>query len=130
MPVPITALYAAILVFVGSFLAFKVGAYRGKTGISILHGDDMELAATIRRHDNFTENVPFILILFALLELNGASAALLHGLGIALVIARVAHPIGLKHDDMKRTARLIGAVGTLLVSTIAALVLLWQFASA
>ena len=95
MLVPITALYAGILVFIGSFLAFKVGSHRGKTGISILHGGDMEFAATIRRHDNFTENVPFILVLLVLLELNGASGALMHGLGIALVVARIAHPLGL-----------------------------------
>ncbi len=35
---------------------------RGKTGISILHGDNMDLAEKMRRHQIFVEYVPLALI--------------------------------------------------------------------
>ena len=127
--VPITALYAGLLTLIAIFLGAAVGAMRSSTGISILHGENMELATRIRRHANFTEAVPLALILLAALELNGASPGLLHGLGIALVVARIAHPLGLHHDNIRNPLRGIGAGGTILVSLIAALMLIWGFFS-
>ena len=124
--VPITALYAGLLTLIAIFLGAAVGAMRGSTGISILHGENMELATRIRRHANFTEAVPLALILLAALELNkAASPAVLHGLGIALVVARIAHPLGLHHDNMRNPLRAIGAGVTILVTLIAALMLIW-----
>jgi hypothetical protein len=127
MPVPITALYAGLLALIGSALAFSIGPARLRTGISILHGDDMELATRIRRHANFVEHVPIALILIGVLELNGASAGLLHGLGAALVVARILHPIGLRHDNMRHPLRSIGAGVSALVILISAVVAIWQF---
>ena len=127
--VPITALYAGLLTLIAIFLGAAVGAMRGSTGISILHGENLELATRIRRHANFTEAVPLALILLAALELNGASPGLLHGLGIALVVARIAHPLGLHHDNIRNPLRGIGAGVTILVSLIAALMLIWGFVS-
>ncbi len=130
MPIPITALYAGILALILGYLGFQVGSMRGSTGISIFHGDNMELAEKIRRHANFTENVPLTLILIGVLELNGSSPLLLHGLGIALVLARIAHPIGLHHDNMRHPMRAVGAGVTFLVTGIAALAAIWSFVSA
>jgi len=127
MLVPITALYAGILALILGYLGFQVGSTRGRTGISILHGDDMDLAEKIRRHANFTENVPLALILMGALELNGSSPVLLHGLGIALVLARIAHPIGLHHDNMRHPMRAVGAGVTFLVTGVAALAAIWSF---
>jgi uncharacterized membrane protein YecN with MAPEG domain len=125
--VPITALYAGLLTLIAIALAGAVGAARGRTGISILHGADMELATRIRRHANFTEAVPLAVILLGALELNGAGPGLLHGLGIALVVARIAHPLGLHHDNMRNPLRTIGAGITMLVSLIAAIALIWGY---
>jgi len=130
MPVPITALYAGILALILGWLGFQVGSMRSRTGISILHGDNMELAEKIRRHANFTENIPLALILLAIVELNGASAWLLHALGVVLVASRIAHPFGLHHDRAQHPLRAAGAGGTFLVILVAALTALWQFASA
>jgi len=130
MPVPITALYAGILTVIAVVLGVRVGRQRLKNEISLLHGDSPELLEEIRRHANFTEAVPMALILLALIELNGASATLLHGLGIALVVARIAHPIGLHHDNMRHPLRGVGSMGTMLVTVIAAGVGVWQFLGA
>lgn len=127
MIVPITALYAGVLALILGALGYQVGSTRNRTGISILHGDDMDLAEKIRRHANFIENVPLALILMCVLELNGAGAGLLHGLGIALVVARIAHPLGLHHDNMRHPLRAIGAGVTFLVTAIAALAAIWQW---
>jgi hypothetical protein len=123
---PITALYAGILALIAIVLSIQVGRMRLRKGIAILHGSDMELAQTIRRHANFTETVPLALILLGILELNGGGTTLLHSLGIALVIARVIHPIGLVHDNLRSPLRGIGALATTLVTLIAAVVAIGQ----
>lgn len=127
MAVPITGFYAAILFLILAYLGFQVGAARSRTGISILHDDDLDLADKIRRHGNFTENVPLALLLMLAIELGGASAALLHGLGIGLVAARIAHPLGLHHDNIRHPLRAVGAFGTLLVTLVAAVVAVRQY---
>ncbi len=126
MLVPITALYAASLAFVGIFLQQLVGRERLRADVSLEAGGQAPLLVAIRRHANFSEHVPLALLLFALIELNGAPALLLHGLGVTLLVARVVHPFGLDADEMRRPARLLGALGTLVVTIVAAGVAGWQ----
>jgi uncharacterized membrane protein YecN with MAPEG domain len=124
--VPITGLYAALQVFVAIWLIAPIGRLRGKYDVSIHAGGHADLDVAIRRHANWTEHVPFALLLLALLELNGGSAALLHGLGAGLLVARILHPLGLKAETMRNVLRGIGAFGTLLVTLIAAIALLMK----
>ena len=126
MQVPITALYAGLLAIYGIWLGSRAGLMRGKVGVSILHGDNMELAEKMRRHGNFAEYVPIALILIGVLELNGGSAMFLHGLGAALVVARVAHAKGLYHDNMSHPLRTVGAAGTALITVVAGIAAIWK----
>jgi len=130
MQLPITALYAGILAIVAFYLSFRAGGFRGKAGVSILFGDpvDMELAQRVRVHQNFLEYVPMILILMGAIELNGGSTTFLHSIGIALIVSRIAHAIGLKHDNMGHPGRLIGAGGTALITLIVAGYAVWYAA--
>lgn len=116
MLVPISAFYAVALGVIAAALIGPIGPLRLKKQVSVLDGGDPELLVAIRRHGNFTEHVPLALILMIIVELNGASAALLHGVGIVLVVSRIAHPLGLKADDLTPKLRLVGAVGTLLAT--------------
>jgi uncharacterized membrane protein YecN with MAPEG domain len=127
MPLQITALYASILMIFALALSAKAGSFRGKSGISVLHGDppNMELVQRVRVHQNFLEYVPMAIILMGLLESNGANATFLHVFGVVLIIARYAHAVGLKHDSMASIGRLIGAGGTALISAAAALYMLY-----
>ncbi len=127
MQVPVTALYASILAIFATLLSFHAGGFRGKIGISILFGEpvNLELAQRVRVHQNFLEYVPLVLILMIALELVGGSATFLHIVGIALIISRVAHAVGLKHDRMMHPGRIIGAGGTALVTLATALYTLW-----
>ena len=124
LAVPISGLYAGIQALIGFALSFGIGPMRGKLGISIGDGGNADLLLRVRRHGNWAENVPLALLLIALLELNGAGGALLHGLGATLVVARIAHPLGLKKDKVNEPLRIGGAVLTGLVSVVAAGVLI------
>jgi uncharacterized membrane protein YecN with MAPEG domain len=127
MPIPITALYLAIFLVFGSYLAFLPGKIRGSSGISIGDGGRPDLLLAIRRQGNFVEYVPYFMLMFAALELNGSGRMLLHGLGIAMIVARILHAVGIKADTIQSPARGAGAGGTLLLGLIAAGVLVSQY---
>jgi uncharacterized membrane protein YecN with MAPEG domain len=130
MPIPITALYLAVFAIFGGILGFFPGKIRGSSGISIGDGGRPDLLLAMRRHANFVEYVPYFMIMFAALELNGSGPMLLHGLGLAMILARILHAVGIKADTIQSLPRGIGAGMTLLVTLIAAGVLVSQFASA
>ncbi len=126
MAIPVTALYAGILAFILTWLSFKAGMMRGKTGISVGDGGNVSMLEAMRRHANAVEYVPLALILLAALELNGAGSTFLHVLGIVLVISRIAHAIGLKADHIGHPLRAVGAGGTTLVIVVAAGTAVWK----
>ncbi len=115
MPVPVTALYAALLALVGVTLQQLVGWKRLHAEVSLMDGGNAGLREAMRRQANFVEQVPFAVLLFALIELNGAPAWWLHTLGATLLAARIVHPLGIRDDVMRVPARGIGALVTLLV---------------
>ena len=126
MILAVTAIYAALLAVIGLILMFHVVLLRGKTGVSILHGDNMLLAQAMRRHGNFVEHVPLVLILMGIVEANGGNPTLLHAMGAILVIARIAQPFGLHHDRMIHPLRAVGTVGTVLPTVVLIGIALWQ----
>lgn len=127
MQLPITLMYAGIFAIFALVLSFRAGSARGKSGASILFGDpvDMQLAEKVRVHQNFLEYVPLFLIVFAALELNGVSPLFLYIVGDLMIISRIAHAIGLKHDNMAHIGRLIGAGGTALITLVCSVYALW-----
>jgi len=122
----ITALYASIIAIGVIVLSNIVSAQRGRAGVSILHGDNLELAVWIRRHGNLVENAPLALILMLLCEANGLGATWLHAMGIVLVVARVAHVFGLGAERPICVLRIVGGAGTQLVMLAAVVFLLWS----
>lgn len=127
MQIPITLMYASIFAIFALVLGFGAGSARGRSGASILFGNppDMELAEKVRRHQNFLEYVPIFMIVFGAIEANGGSSMFLFIVGDLLIIARIAHAIGLKHDNMAHIGRLIGAGGTALLTLIAGIYGIW-----
>ena len=83
----------------------------------------------MRQHQNLMETAALTLLAMAVIELNGASAMLLHVLGTVYIIARILHPIGLKADDITPPLRAIGAGFSTLVMLIAGIMAIWQFFS-
>ena len=132
MSIPITLTYASFFALFALLLSFRAGSVRGKTGVSVLYGDplNMDLAERVRVHQNFLEYVPMILIVMGGIEASGGSAMFLYVVGDLLVIARIAHAIGLKHDNIAHKGRLIGAGGTALVTVLVGGYGLWLGAKA
>ena len=128
MTVPITALYAGLCGLVLTWLSIKAGAMRGRKKISVGDGGDIEMLEAMRAHSNAVEYIPIGLILIGLIELNGANPIFLHVLGAVLVLTRIAHPLGLKADNMGHPLRAVGAGGTALMIVVAAGYAIWQFA--
>ena len=127
MNIPITLMYASVMAVFALVLSFRAGSARGKAGVSILFGDpvNMELAEKVRGHQNFLEYVPMLLILFGAIEASGGSSMFLYVVGDLLIVARIAHAIGLKHDNMAHPGRLVGAGGTALLTLVTAGYGLW-----
>lgn len=127
MQMPITLIYASIFALFALVLSFRAGSFRGKTGVSVLFGEpaNMELAQKVRVHQNFLEYVPILLIAFGMIELNGGNSMFLYIVGDLLIVSRIAHAIGLRHDNMSHIGRLIGAGGTALLTLVTAVYGLW-----
>jgi uncharacterized membrane protein YecN with MAPEG domain len=112
---PITALYAALSGLLILVLAGLVSRHRMQSGIVLGDGGYEPLQRAIRVHGNATEYLPLTLILLLLFEINGGSTVLLHGFGLALIIARVLHAYGLYRTSGNSLGRSVGAGLTWLV---------------
>lgn len=107
----ITPLYAGILAFLFFALSLRVIAVRGR--VSLGDGGDPVVLRRMRGHANFAEYVPLILLMMGFLELNQTSAALLHGIGLTLVVARLLHGYALSFAQKFVFGRFFGTLLTL-----------------
>ena len=123
----ITALYAGILGLVSLGISMAAGSARARAKVSVGDGGNPDLVLAMRRHANFVEYTPLALILIALVEWNGAPGAAVHALGAVLAVARVSHAVGLKGDTMQSPLRMVGAVGTMLVTLVSSLWAIYLF---
>ena len=80
----ITALYAAPLALLMTALSIHVTMLRAKTKISLLDGGNHHLTERIRRHGNFVENVPMVLLLMLLNHSRRASRLAKNGAFVPL----------------------------------------------
>jgi uncharacterized protein len=106
--VPVTSVYVALLALLLCGLSIRVLRLRRRLQLLIGDGGDSVLRRAMRVQANFAEYVPMALLLLLLLELGGSSAIVLHGFGIALLIARAAHAIGVSRVDERVGWRIAG----------------------
>lgn len=118
---PITALYASLMVPLFLVLAARVIRARRGARVAVGDGGDGTLMRRMRVHANFAEYVPLALLLLALAESLGTNVWLLHGLGIALLGARLSHAFGMSQAAENFTFRVAGVVTTFGVLGIGAL---------
>jgi hypothetical protein len=107
-----TLLTAAVCAVINIWLGWRVGQVRLSEKVSVGDGGNMRVIARMRAHANFVEYTPFALILMALLELAKGAQPWIWGYGAALVLARIAHGLGM---DTWKPGRTIGTLLTLLV---------------
>ncbi len=91
----ITALYAALNAILNIYLANQVSTARGKHKVSIGHGESPELLLAARIHSNNAEFVPLALVMLLIAELLGGASVIIHVCGGLLLLARVAHAVGM-----------------------------------
>ena len=122
MALPITSLFAALLALLLVVLSFRVIGVRRSAQVSLGTGGNATLEKRCRSQGNFCEYVPLALGLLALLEVGGAGQTTLYALGGGLLVARLAHPLGIEGAGM--LFRILGATGTFTVLLIEAVLLL------
>jgi uncharacterized membrane protein YecN with MAPEG domain len=91
----VTGFYLALLALVYAALALHVARLRRGNRVLFGDGENVRLRCAIRAHANFIEYVPIIALLVAMLEMSGSSAATVHVLMGALLVARLLHPLGM-----------------------------------
>ncbi len=115
--IPVTALYVGLHALLAVVLANFVLYARLRTGKVPAWQPD----AALRVQANFIENVPIALLLLLVLEIQGTSQLMLHGLGMSLFIARLLHAFGLGTYPAANYPRLIGAQGTFVLISVMAI---------
>jgi uncharacterized protein len=118
--VPITALYAGLLVPIFIILSVRVIRVRRGAKVSVGDGGDASLLRRIRVHANFAEYVPLALVLMGLAESMKTDVRILHLLGMALVIARLMHAFGMSGSKDIFPLRVAGVATTFTVLIAAA----------
>lgn len=103
---------AALLLVVLSLQVIRL-RYRHK--VEIGDGGVPELQRAVRAHANFIEYVPIALLLILTADLVGHQKWVVHVLGIALLIGRVAHAYGFTASPGPNIGRAAGVALTTLV---------------
>jgi uncharacterized membrane protein YecN with MAPEG domain len=111
-----TAMYALPLALLGLVLWFRVTMVRAQLKVSIGDAGNPALHERIRQHGNFIEWAPWVILLMALAEGNGAGALWLHISGALLLAGRLIHPLGLKADNPAHPLRYVGNTASLLAT--------------
>ena len=122
----LTLFYAGALTLIVIFLAFKTIQQRLGTGILLGTGESFALLQASRAHGNLIENAVFFLILTGLMEVSGQFSNLTIGvLGDIFILARISHAYGIFQPESSSIFRTVGAVGSMLVLLIQAVLALW-----
>jgi uncharacterized membrane protein YecN with MAPEG domain len=121
----ITAIYASLLGLMYVVLSFRIAQRRMRFQVGVGTGQNKELELAIRVHGNFSEYVPFALILLALFESAGGPALSVHSAGGLLVLARLAHAFGLSRSAGRSPGRFGGMVLTWAIIVALSVANLW-----
>ncbi len=124
MQLNITPYYAAILALLFIILAIRTIKTRREHKVAIGDGGEKSILRASRVHANFSEYVPFTILLIAMLEMQSYSDWMIHGLCVALVAARIAHAYGVSQANENFKFRIFGAATTINIIGICAFLLL------
>jgi hypothetical protein len=113
IPIPITAVFVALLALMLVGISIRVTVLRARKKINFFDGGDPELGCAMRAQGNFIEYVPLALALMGLIEGLGAKPWLVYTFGAVLLAARIVHAWGLYSDIFK--ARVVGTSATWLL---------------
>lgn len=115
-----TALNLVYLIYV----SVRVGQARTRLKINLGDGGHPDMIRAIRTQGNYVEYAPAALIGLLLVALVGAPVVLVHVLGAAFLLARIAYLAGLGMNVFA-AGRFIGTLGTMLTLLATSGALLW-----
>ena len=124
MQLNITPYYAAILALLFIALSVRTIKTRREHKVAIGDGGEKSILRASRVHANFSEYVPFTILLIAMLEMQSYSDWMIHGLCVALVAARIAHAYGVSQANENFKFRIFGTAMTINIIGICAFLLL------
>lgn len=122
----VTGIYAALGALLLLVLAVRISLARRAAHVGIGDGGNHELNKRIRAHANAAEYLPVALLLLLLLDLGQTPPLWLHLFGVALIVGRVLHAIGLSRTAGESFGRLVGIALTWGVMLVMAVLLLWK----
>jgi len=119
--------YAAL--FAIFFVALSVRTVRLRRSLRIAIGDsgNERMIRAMRVHANFAEYVPLSLLLIFLVEAQGASSLLVHGLCFCLLVGRLSHAFGVSQTRENYKYRVAGMTLTFVTLGTAAAYLLVDY---
>lgn len=116
----LTTFYGGLLGVIWLGLTWGVIMIRRAEKISLGDGGNKLLERRMRGHANFTESVPLILVLLALIEYVGGSGLFVHLIGISIVVGRALHAYAFWLARPVIWARMTGMILTLIAMVCAA----------
>lgn len=122
----VTLLYAGLLSFLFLVLSIRIVVVRRTGGHSLGDGENPILLRRIRAHANFSEYVPFILLMMGFLEFSHVSHGLLHGLGSVLLVSRLLHGYAFSFRQSFKFGRAAGAGLTFLLLIVCGVLCLYK----
>jgi len=109
---PVSFLYAGLLGLLLIALSVRVVLARRRYKVRLGPGTDDAMQQAVRVQGNFTEYVPFAVLLLVFSEITGLPSAAVHGAGILLLASRVMHAWGLSQSPGTTFGRFYGTAGT------------------
>jgi uncharacterized membrane protein YecN with MAPEG domain len=111
---PITLTLTAAAVLTNIWLGTRIARLRRDHRVSIGDGGIEPLTARMRAQANYIEHTPFFLILVGLVELAEGPRLWLWIVGMAFILARIAHGLGMDGGRLKRL-RAVGIIATIAI---------------
>ena len=121
----ITPFYASLLAFIFVALSVRTLLLRRKLKIGVGAGENHQMLRAMRVHANFSEYVPFALLLSLMIELLNGLTSLVHFVCICLVIGRVLHAYGVSQSSENYNFRVSGMAFTFMSICTSALILIF-----
>jgi uncharacterized membrane protein YecN with MAPEG domain len=109
---PVSFLYAGLLGLLLIALSVRVVLARRRYKVRLGPGTDDAMQQAVRVQGNFTEYVPFAVLLLVFSEITGLPSEAVHGAGILLFTSRVLHAWGLSQSPGTTFGRFYGTAGT------------------
>lgn len=115
MYLPMSITFAVAATVINLWLSIRVGKLR--VSEKVLHGDGgvPMVSKRMRAHSNFGEYTPYVLILFALVEMTLGSQSWLWIFAAAYLLGRILHPLGMDADFPSKL-RIVGIALTFFVT--------------